>query len=84
MMRLNGSFLRRSCVRSALWAPVPGIVGTVYGIRHAFHSVDVSGQATFAVVPGGIVAALVATLTGMLLILPLAAVWEMLGPGPRR
>ena len=78
MMRLSGSLLKRTRGRSALLAPLPATVGTVYGIRQAFHS---SGHATSSVVPGGIFAALVATLAAMLLIVPLAAFWELLSRG---
>jgi len=81
MTRLGGSFLKRTLGRSALLAPFPATVGTVYGIRRAFHSVDSSGHATSSVVPGGILAALFATLAAMLLIVPLAAVWELLSRG---
>ena len=81
-MRLGGSFLRRTCARSGLLAPVAGMAGTVCGVRQAFHGLDGYTLATSSVVPGGIIAALVATLIGMLLIVPLAAVWEVLGRGP--
>ena len=81
MMRLSRSFLERIRSGSASLAPFPGLVGTVYGIRQAFHSVDSSGHATSSVVPGGILAALVATLAAMLLIVPLAAGWESLSRG---
>jgi len=60
------------------------MVGTVYGIRHAFSAIDASGHATSSVVPGAILAALLATVTGLLLIIPLAAVWEVLRRGCRR
>jgi len=80
MMRLSGSLLKRTRSRSALWAPFAALVGTVYGIRQTFDSVDSSGHATSSVVPG-ILAALVATLAAMLLIVPLAAVWELLSRG---
>jgi len=80
-MRLSGSLLKRTRGRSALLAPLPATVGTVYGIRQAFRSLDSSGHATSSVVPGGIFAALVATLAAMLLIVPLAAFWELLSRG---
>jgi biopolymer transport protein ExbB/TolQ len=80
MMRLSRSFLKRTSSRSAFLAPFAAILGTVYGIRQAFHSVDSSGHAMSSVVPG-ILAALVATLAAMLLIVPLAAVWELLSRG---
>ena len=82
LMRLSRSLLARTRSRSALLVSFPAIVGTIYGIRQAFHGVDSSGHATsFSVVPGGILAALVATLAAMLLIVPLAAVWQLLSRG---
>jgi biopolymer transport protein ExbB/TolQ len=57
------------------------MVGTVYGIRQAFQNADSPGPATSSVVPGGILAALVATLAAMLLIVPLAVVWKWLSRG---
>ena len=81
MMRLSGSLLKRTRGRSALLAPFPAIVGTVHGVRQAFHSVDSFGHATSSVVSGGILAALGATLATMLLIVSLAAVLELLSRG---
>jgi biopolymer transport protein ExbB/TolQ len=82
-MRPGCVFLRRVYVRAASWAPIPGIVGTASGIRRAFHGIDDSGQAASVVVSGAILEALVTTLISVLLILPLAAVWEGLDQGPR-
>ena len=84
MMRLSGSLLKRTRGRSALLAPFPAIVGTVHGVRQAFHSVDSFGHATSSVVSGGILAALGATLATMLLIVSSAAVWELLSQVDRR
>ena len=83
-MRRGSSFLRRTRARAGRLAPVASMVGTAYGIRYAFSAIDASGHATSSVVPSGILAALVATVTGLLLIIPLAAVWEMLSRGGRR
>ena len=83
-MRLGSSFARRTRARAGRLAPVAGMVGTAYGIRHAFSAIDASGHATSSVVPGAILAALLATVTGLLLIIPLAAVWEVLRRGCRR
>lgn|SRR6266446_7517433 len=45
LMRLSRSFLARTRSRSALLVSFPAIVGTIYGIRQAFHGVDSSGHA---------------------------------------
>jgi len=83
-MRVGSSFLRRTCAQAGRLAPVVGVVGTAYGIRHAFSAIDASGHATSSVVPGAVLAALIATVTGLLLIIPLAAVGEVLCRGRRR
>jgi biopolymer transport protein TolQ len=51
-------------------SPFFGLLGTVWGIMHAFASIGVRGSATLAVVAPGIAEALIATIVGLAVAIP--------------
>jgi biopolymer transport protein TolQ len=51
-------------------SPYIGLLGTVWGIINAFHSLTQTSQATIALVAPGIAEALVATAMGLLAAIP--------------
>jgi biopolymer transport protein ExbB len=73
-------------LRSEVWIlgtagalmPFVGLLGTVLGVMSSFHAISESGQGGFAVVSGGISAALVATAAGLAVALEAVVFYNLL------
>lgn len=65
-------------------APFLGLLGTVWGVMNAFSSMHVTGAAMLSSVAPGISAALVTTVVGLMVALPSAVGYNLLGEKIRR
>jgi len=74
--RLNGGLSFLATVGST--APFVGLFGTVWGIKHAFEQIAVSGSTDLAVVAPGIAEALLATALGLLAAIPAVVFYNKL------
>ena len=74
--RLNGGLSFLATVGST--APFVGLFGMVWGIKHAFEQIAVSGSTDLAVVAPGIAEALLATALGLLAAIPAVVFYNKL------
>ena len=65
-------------------APFIGLLGTVWGIMHAFHGIGAAGSASLAVVAPGIAEALVATAAGLAATIPAVMAYNFYLNGVRK
>jgi len=65
-------------------APFIGLLGTVWGIMHAFHGIGQAGSASLAVVAPGIAEALVATAVGLAAAIPAVMAYNFYLNGVRK
>jgi len=73
----SGKLRTRTRARCASLAPFIGLAGTLYGIHNAFQHLD-AAEGARGMVFNGILAALAATVTLMVLVYPAARLYEFL------